>query len=97
MVPKTPTNKHVTKAIVAGGLEAAGIGAVLKTYLDYSDAQDRYVKATKITDIRKYREERDDLHKRWSVASIAAGAIFLVSAAEACWDAWEYQRNRLPE
>lgn len=90
-------NFSTARAIILGGLEIIGIGAAIKTHLDYSDAQDRYMEATKITKIDGYRDERDDLYNRRSLVSIAPAAIFLFNVCDAYLSARRYQKMRFSE
>jgi len=87
-------NFNTAKAIILGGLEIIGIGAAVILHLDYSEAQDSYMKATKITDIEKYRDERDALYTRRNLVSIAPAAIFLYNVLDAYLSARKYQEMR---
>lgn len=90
-------NFNVTKAIVLGGLEIIGIGAAIKSHLDYSDAQNRYMDATKITDISRYGDEANTLYERRNLVSIAPAAILLYNMCDAYLSARKYQKMRFSD
>ena len=83
-------NSRHKKGLVLGGLEIIGIGAAIVSHLAYTEAQDKYMDATKITDIDKYRDERDSLYTRRNLVSIVPAAIFLYNVFDAYLGARKY-------
>jgi hypothetical protein len=83
-------NSRPKKALILGGLEITGIGAAIVSHLAYSETQDKYMNATKITDIEKYNDDAGKFHKGRTIFSAVSAAVLLYNIYDAYSDARKY-------